>query len=129
MFGVLELVVADVVHPRWANAAGQRPFHRRVASKQTLVTTPARPIRLLVLSRKKSTHRHAEHVTEGSLGALLLRIVEEVKTGSRGIPNVDLARLNLRVGKPLSRLAATLPDEPALVDAARKAADEILAGK
>jgi hypothetical protein len=59
----------------------------------------------------------------------LLQIGEEVRTRSAGLVNVDLARLNLRVGKPLSRLAAQIPDEDELVDRARAAADEILGRK
>jgi len=63
------------------------------------------------------------------VGARLLQIVEEVRTRSAGLVNVDLARLNLRVGKPLSRLAAEIPDEDELVARARAAADEILGRK
>jgi hypothetical protein len=64
----------------------------------------------------------------GSVGVLLQAIVDRVRQNPRGIPNVDLARLNLRVGKPISRLASELPDDPVLVEAAERAAQEILAG-
>lgn len=60
------------------------------------------------------------------MGLQLLQIVEYVRKNSRGLPNLDLARLNLKVGKPISRLAASLPDDPALVEAAWRAANEIL---
>jgi hypothetical protein len=59
----------------------------------------------------------------------LIQIVEHVRANSRGLPNLDLARLNLKVGKPLSRLAGSLPDDPALVEAAWRAANEILSEK
>ena len=62
----------------------------------------------------------------GHVGARLKEIVDEVRSRSSGLVNVDLARLNLRVGKPLSRLAAELPDDEALVSRARAVADEIL---
>lgn len=60
------------------------------------------------------------------MGLQLLQIVEYVRKNSRGLPNLDLARLNLKVGKSISRLAASLPDDPALVEAAWRAANEIL---
>jgi hypothetical protein len=60
------------------------------------------------------------------MGERLLQVVEHIRVNSRGVPALDLARLNLRVGKPLSRFAATLPDEPALVASAWAAATEIL---
>jgi hypothetical protein len=60
------------------------------------------------------------------MGEQLQTIVEHVKINSRGLPSLDLARLNLRVGKPLSRCAATLPDDPALVAAAWRVARDIL---
>jgi hypothetical protein len=60
------------------------------------------------------------------MGEQLQNVVEHVKSNSRGLPSLDLARLNLRVGKPLSRLAANLPDEPALVAKAWKVAHDIL---
>lgn len=62
-----------------------------------------------------------------SMGEQLQSIVEHIRTNSRGLPSLDLARLNLRVGKPISRCAATLPDDPELVAAAWKAARAILA--
>jgi hypothetical protein len=60
------------------------------------------------------------------MGARLVAIVERIKSASNGIPHFSLARLNLKTGKPLSRDAATLPDDPELVAAAEKAANEIL---
>lgn len=63
------------------------------------------------------------------MGEKLKQIVEEVRAHSTGLVNVDLARLNLRVGRPLSRLADTLPDDADLVAKARDAADEILGKK
>ena len=60
------------------------------------------------------------------MGARLLAIVERVRTESKGLPNVDLARLNLKVGRPLSRQAAELPDDPTLVALAESIAREIL---
>jgi hypothetical protein len=63
------------------------------------------------------------------MGVQLLQVVEHIRTHSRGLPSLDLARLNLKVGKPLSRLAAELPDDPALVGAAWQAAHEILSEK
>jgi len=61
------------------------------------------------------------------MGEQLQTIVEHVRTKSRGLPSLDLARLNLRVGKPISRCAASLPDDPELVAQAWKAALAILA--
>jgi hypothetical protein len=61
------------------------------------------------------------------MGVRLVQIVEQVRKGSRSLPAADLARLNLRVGKPLSRNAAFLPDDEELVRRARRIADEILA--
>lgn len=60
------------------------------------------------------------------MAARLMAIVERVRRESRGLPNVDLARLNLRVGKPLSRMALELPDDPETVRLAELAANEIL---
>jgi len=60
------------------------------------------------------------------MGHELRRVVEHVRLHSRGIVNIDLARLNLLVGKPLSRMASELPDEPKLVGAAWAAAREIV---
>ncbi len=60
------------------------------------------------------------------MGQRLVAIVERIRRESKGLPNVDLARLNLRVGKPLSRTAFTLPDEPELVALAERVADELL---
>jgi hypothetical protein len=62
------------------------------------------------------------------MGMQLLRIVEQVRAKSRGLPNLDLARLNLLTGKPLSRKALEMPDDPDVVAAAAAAAREILEG-
>lgn len=61
------------------------------------------------------------------MGVRLVQIVEQVRRGSRGLPAADLALLNLRVGKPLSRSAAMIPDEEKLVATARRVAKAILA--
>ena len=61
------------------------------------------------------------------MGARLVQIVERVRSRPNGLPNVDLARLNLKVGKALSRLAASIEDEPRLVAQAEQVAREILA--
>ena len=61
------------------------------------------------------------------MGAKLEAIVEHVRKNSKGLPSVDLARLNLRVGKALSRQAAELEDDPELVALAQKVADSLLA--
>ena len=61
------------------------------------------------------------------MGKRLLEIVDRVRNESRGLPNVNLARLNLRVGKPLSRFAEDIPDDPELVARARDVADQLLA--
>lgn len=60
------------------------------------------------------------------MGHRLVAIVERVRRESKGLPDVDLARLNLRVGKPLSRSAGTLPDDPELVERAERIARELL---
>ncbi|UQA60678.1 hypothetical protein [Polyangium aurulentum] len=63
------------------------------------------------------------------MGQQLMRIVEQVRAKSRGFPNLDLARLNLLTGQPLSRKAFEIPDDPKVVAAAQAAAREILEGK
>jgi hypothetical protein len=63
------------------------------------------------------------------MGQQLLRIVEQVRSKSRGFPNLDLARLNLLTGKPLSRKAIEIPDDPKVVAEAQAAAREILEGR
>jgi len=65
---------------------------------------------------------------EVDMGQRLLAIVERVRRESKGLPDVDLARLNLRVGKPLSRTAFSLPDDPELVALAERVANELLKG-
>jgi hypothetical protein len=67
-------------------------------------------------------------VEEVPLGTELQRVVEYVSRNSRGLAAIDLARLNLRVGKPLSRCALTLPDHPETVELAWKLAREIVDG-
>lgn len=62
------------------------------------------------------------------MGLELQRVVDHVRTNSKGIVSVDLARLNLLVGKPLSRMATELPDEPKIVAQAWEAAREIIGG-
>jgi hypothetical protein len=62
------------------------------------------------------------------MGAELQSVVEHVKTHSKGIVSVDLARLNLLVGKPLSRMARELPDDPKVVKLAWEVAREIVGG-
>ncbi|MBL8684708.1 MAG: hypothetical protein JNK05_36365 [Myxococcales bacterium] len=60
------------------------------------------------------------------MGARLQAIVDRVRRESRGVVNVDLARLNLRVGQPLSRAAMEIPDTHELVAKAEAVANEIL---
>lgn len=60
------------------------------------------------------------------MGTELQRVVEYVNKNSKGLAAIDLARLNLRVGKPLSRCAMTLPDQPEIVELAWKLAREIV---
>jgi hypothetical protein len=60
------------------------------------------------------------------MGVRLVEIVERVKSRPGGLPGVDLARLNLKVGKALSRLAAVMADDPDLVACAERAAKEII---
>ena len=52
------------------------------------------------------------------MGVELVKVVEYVRQKSRGAANVDLARLNLLVGRAISRTAVSLPDEPELVERA-----------
>ncbi|MDP3275506.1 MAG: hypothetical protein Q8Q09_09950 [Deltaproteobacteria bacterium] len=60
------------------------------------------------------------------MGARLQAVVDRIRTQSKGLPNIDLARLNLRTGQPLSRLANEIPDDPTLVRSAEAFADEVL---
>jgi hypothetical protein len=60
------------------------------------------------------------------MAARLQAIVDRIRRQSSGVVNVDLARLNLRTGKPLSRLAMEIPDDPALVAHAETVCREIL---
>ncbi len=52
------------------------------------------------------------------MGVELMKVVEYVRQKSRGASSVDLARLNLLVGRAISRSASSLPDEPELVERA-----------
>ncbi|MCC6557797.1 MAG: hypothetical protein IT372_33025 [Polyangiaceae bacterium] len=62
------------------------------------------------------------------MGVQLEMIVSYVRETTRGVPAVDLARLNLRVGRALSRNATSIPDEPELVEHAWRCAREIVGG-
>jgi hypothetical protein len=62
------------------------------------------------------------------MGQRLVAIVERIRRESKGLADVDLARLNLRVGRPLSRSAHSLPDDPDLVELAERIARELLEG-
>jgi hypothetical protein len=52
------------------------------------------------------------------MGVELAKVVEYVRQKSKGAAVVDLARLNLLVGRAISRNAMTLPDEPEFVQRA-----------
>jgi hypothetical protein len=52
------------------------------------------------------------------MGIELAKVVDYVRLKSRGTAVVDLARLNLLVGRAISRNAMTLPDEPEFVQRA-----------
>lgn len=52
------------------------------------------------------------------MGVELAKVVEYVRKKSKGAAVVDLARLNLLVGRAISRNAMTLPDEPEFVERA-----------
>lgn len=60
------------------------------------------------------------------MGVELQAVVEFVRGHSSGTPAVDLARLNLLVGRALSRNAATIADDPELVRRAWQHAREIV---
>lgn len=60
------------------------------------------------------------------MGVELQAVVDFVRGNSSGTPAVDLARLNLLVGRALSRNAAALADEPELVHRAWLCAREIV---
>jgi hypothetical protein len=70
----------------------------------------------------------ADRYAMKSVGVRLKEVVDRVRRHSTGMPSVNLARLNLKVGRALSRLAGELPDDPELVADAQRAADEILRG-
>jgi len=52
------------------------------------------------------------------MGVELAKVVDYVRGKSKGTVVVDLARLNLLVGRAISRNAMTLPDEPEFVQRA-----------
>lgn len=52
------------------------------------------------------------------MGIELAKVVDYVRRKSKGTAVVDLARLNLLVGRAISRNAMTLPDEPEVVQRA-----------
>ncbi len=52
------------------------------------------------------------------MGIELAQVVDYVRRKSKGTVVVDLARLNLLVGRAISRHAMTLPDEPEVVQRA-----------
>ncbi|MRG98014.1 hypothetical protein [Polyangium spumosum] len=60
------------------------------------------------------------------MGKELVEVVEFVRARARGNAVVELARLNLLVGRALSRNAGSIPDEPELVARAWSCAREIL---
>jgi len=60
------------------------------------------------------------------LGKELVQVVEFVRGRARGNAVVELARLNLLVGRALSRSAEAIPDDPELVARAWTCAREIL---
>jgi hypothetical protein len=60
------------------------------------------------------------------VGVELEKVVRYVRESTAGVPPVDLARLNLLVGKALSRNAASIPDEPELVEHAWRCARAIV---
>jgi hypothetical protein len=60
------------------------------------------------------------------LGIELQRVVDYVSANTRGLASIDLARLNLKTGKPLSRMALSIPDNPELVSLAWQCAREIV---
>ncbi len=60
------------------------------------------------------------------MGMQLAAVVDYVRQKSRGTAVVDLARLNLLVGRAISRNAMSLPDEPEIVQRAWQHARSIL---
>lgn len=63
------------------------------------------------------------------MGVELQRVVDYVTQRSTGLAAVDLARLNLRTGAPLSRAAARIADDPKLVELAWRVAVELVGGE
>ena len=61
-----------------------------------------------------------------SMGVELQRVVDYVKNNSRGLVQIDLARLNLRTRQPLSRSAMSVPDTPENVALAWAVARELV---
>jgi hypothetical protein len=60
------------------------------------------------------------------MGVVLVSVVDYVRRHSKGSTAVDLARLNLLVGRAVSRNAQALPDDPELVQRAWRHAHEIV---
>jgi hypothetical protein len=60
------------------------------------------------------------------MGAQLQAIVDRLRRESTGLVGIHLARLNLQTGRPLSRLASEIADEPALVERAQLICEQIL---
>lgn len=60
------------------------------------------------------------------MGTKLVEVVDYVRRHSRGAPAVNLARLNLLVGRAISRSANTLPDDQEMLDKAWSSAREIV---
>lgn len=60
------------------------------------------------------------------MGVELQKVVAYVNARTQGVAAVDLARLNLRVGRAISRQALSLPDDPELLDRAWRCAREIV---
>jgi hypothetical protein len=60
------------------------------------------------------------------MGFRLQAIVDRVRRESRGLADVDLAKLNMQIGLPLSRTAREIRDDPALVARAELICEQIL---
>jgi len=60
------------------------------------------------------------------MGKALVEVVDFVRVRCRGGAAVELARLNLLVGRALSRSAAEIADEPELVERAWSSARSIV---
>ena len=62
-----------------------------------------------------------------TVGIELQKVVDYVTKSTCGLAAVDLARLNLRVGKPLSRFAMSIPDTQETITRAWQCARAIVA--